>query len=109
MICATDVRKIEKVAEHKHFCHVYSIPDIFSEVCQCYFSMRCIDSNILHDSTLNRAHHGGFKRQLLFLIALRVMKAFLEGTQYITLLLPIREIQTTTVFLIGRLRYIIRN
>ena len=33
----------------------------------------------------------------LFLIALWVMRAFSEGTQYITLLLPIREIQTTTV------------
>ena len=83
----------------------------------------------------------------LFLIALWVMRAFLGVTQYITLLLPMREIQTTTVqnhnsslsdrlsrstgflflndclkitsddfftrtrfrFLIGRLRYIIRN
>ena len=33
----------------------------------------------------------------LFLIALWVMRAFSEGTQYITLLLPIREKQTTTV------------
>ena len=40
----------------------------------------------LHDSTLNRTHHGGFQRQLLFLIALWVMTAPLEGTQYITLL-----------------------
>ena len=83
----------------------------------------------------------------LFLIALWVMRASLGVTQYITLLLPMREIQTTTVqnhnsslsyrlsrstgflflndclkttsddfftrtrfrFLIGRLRYIIRN
>ena len=51
----------------------------------------------LHDSALSRTHHGGFQRQLLFLIALWVMTAFSEGTQYITLLLPIREIQTTTV------------
>ena len=33
----------------------------------------------------------------LFLIALWVMRASLGVTQYITLLLPIREIQTTTV------------
>ena len=33
----------------------------------------------------------------LSLIALWVMRAFSEGTQYITLLLPIREKQTTTV------------
>ena len=33
----------------------------------------------------------------LFLIALWVMRAFSGGTQYITLLLPIREIQTTAV------------
>ena len=51
----------------------------------------------LHDSALSRTHHGGFQRQLLFLIALWVMTAFSEGTQYITLLLPIRKIQTTTV------------
>ena len=51
----------------------------------------------LHDSTLRRTHHGGFQRQLLFIIALWVTTAFSEGTQYITLLLPIREIQTTTV------------